>query len=188
MKQLVALALAAVMMSVPLLAQTKPTSDKQSPAGLPTAKPEEVGMSSERLARIRVAMQRYIDRKEVPGVVTLIARRGKVVHFDALGFRNAQDRDPMTADTIFRIASMTKPIASVALMMLYEEGYFLLTDPISKWLPEFADMKVAAAAPPAERIGAPYKLVPASRPITIKHVLTHTAGLPNSYRGFSVAD
>ncbi len=183
MKRLVALALAAVMISALALAQTKPGS-----AGLPTAKPEEVGMSSERLARIRVAMQRYIDRKEVPGVVTLVARRGKVVHFDALGFRNAEARDAMTTDTIFRIASMTKPIASVALMMLYEEGYFLMTDPISKWLPEFADMKVAAAAPPAERVGAPYKLVPAARPITIKHVLTHTAGLPNTYRGFTVAD
>ncbi|MEK6300070.1 MAG: serine hydrolase domain-containing protein [Acidobacteriota bacterium] len=188
MKRLVTLALAAAMMSVPLLAQTKTTSDKQSPAGLAMARPEAVGMSSERLARIRVAMQRYVDRKEVPGVVTLVARRGKVVHFDAIGFRNAETQAPMTTDTIFRIASMTKPIASVALMMLYEEGYFLLTDPISKWLPEFADMKVAVAAPPAERIGAPYKLVPAARPITIKHVLTHTAGLPNSYRGFTVAE
>jgi CubicO group peptidase (beta-lactamase class C family) len=183
MKRQVALALAVVMISAQAFAQTKP-----SPAGLPTAKPEEVGMSSERLARIRVAMQRYIDRKEVPGVVTLVARRGKVVHFEALGLRNVEARDPMTTDTIFRIASMTKPIASVALMMLHEEGYFLLSDPISKWLPEFADMKVAATAPPAERIDAPYKLVPAARPITIKHVLTHTAGLPNTYRGFTVAD
>lgn len=183
MKRLVALSLAVVVISAQALAQTTPASN-----GLPTAKPEEVGMSSERLARIRAAMQRYIDRNEVPGVVTVIARRGKIVHLEALGLRNAETRDAMTTDTIFRIASMTKPIASVALMMLYEEGHFLLTDPISKWLPEFAEMKVAAAAPPAERIGVPYKLVPAARPITIKHVLTHTAGLPNSYRGFNVAD
>ena len=188
MKRLLALALATAIMSVPLLAQTRSTTSDKTPAGLPMAKPEEVGMSSERLARIRPAMQRYVDRKEVPGVVTIVARRGKVVHFDAIGFRDAEAQAPMATDTIFRIASMTKPIASVALMMLYEEGYFLLTDPISKWLPEFADMKVAVAAPPAERVGAPYKLVPAARPITIKHVLTHTAGLPNSYRGFTVAD
>jgi CubicO group peptidase (beta-lactamase class C family) len=188
MKRLTAVALAAVIVSVPVLAQTRTTSDKPSPAGLPMAKPEDVGMSSDRLARIRVAMQRYVDRKEVPGVVTLVARRGKVVHFAATGFRDAEAKAAMTTDTIFRIASMTKPIASVALMMLYEEGYFLLTDPISKWLPEFADMKVALPAPPGERVGAPYKLVPAARPITIKHVLTHTAGLPNSYRGFTVAE
>jgi CubicO group peptidase (beta-lactamase class C family) len=183
MRRLVALALAIVMVSAQALAQTK-----AAPGGMPMAKPEEAGMSSERLARIRPAMQRYVDRKEVPGVVTIIARRGKVVHFDAIGLRNAEAQTPMTTDTIFRIASMTKPIASVALMMLYEEGYFLLTDPISKWLPEFADMKVAVAAPPSERLAGPYKLVPAARPITIKHVLTHTAGLPNSYRGFTVAD
>ena len=188
MKRLVALAISAAMLAVPLLGQTKTTSEKPSQAGLPMVKPEEVGMSSERLSRIRVAMQRYVDRKEVPGVVTLVARRGKVVHFDAIGFRNAETQAPMTTDTIFRIASMTKPIASVALMMLYEEGYFLLNDPISRWLPEFADMKVAMPAPPAERLGTPYKLVPAARPITIKHVLTHTAGLPNTYRGFTIAE
>jgi CubicO group peptidase (beta-lactamase class C family) len=94
----------------------------------------------------------------------------------------------MTTDTIFRIASMTKPVASVALMMLYEEGHFLLSDPISRFLPEFSDMKVAQAAPAEERGGAPYKLVPASRPITFKHVLTHTAGFPNSYRGITRAE
>jgi CubicO group peptidase (beta-lactamase class C family) len=153
--------------------------------GLPTARPEDVGMSSERLARIRVAMQRYVDKGLVPGVVTLVARRGRVVYFDALGYRDVESKAPMTTDTIFRIASMTKPIASVALMMLYEEGYFLLSDPIAKFLPEFANMKVAQVAPPAETGGAPYKLVPATRPITFKHVLTHTAGFPNAYRGIT---
>src|SRR5262249_1986808 len=155
------------------------------PSGLPVAKPEEVGMSSERLGRIRTAMQRYVDRGEVPGVVTLVARRGRVVHFDAVGYRDAESRAPMPTDAIFRIASMTKPITSVALMMLYEQGYFLLSDPISKFLPEFADSKVQAPAPPGEAVAAPYKLVPAARPITIRHVLTHTAGLPNSYRGIT---
>jgi CubicO group peptidase (beta-lactamase class C family) len=158
----------------------------QSPRpGLPTARPEDVGMSSERLARIRAGMQRYVDRGMVPGVVTLVARRGRVVHFEAIGYRDVEAKAPMTTDTIFRIASMTKPIASVALMTLYEEGHFLLNDPISKFLPEFANMKVAQAAQAAEPGGAPYKLVPAKNPITFKHVLTHTAGFPNSYRGLT---
>lgn len=153
--------------------------------GLATARPEDVGMSSERLGRIRVAMQRYVDKGLVPGAVTLVARHGRVVYFDAVGYRDAETKAPMTTDTIFRIASMTKPIASVALMMLYEEGHFLLSDPIAKFLPEFASMKVAQAATPAEAGGAPYKLVPATRPINFKHVLTHTAGFPNSYRGIT---
>lgn len=158
---------------------------QSSSAGLPLAKPEEVGISSERLGRIRTAMQRYVDRGLVPGVVTLVARRGRVVYFDAVGYRDVEAKAPMKTDTIFRIASMTKPIASVALMMLYEEGYFLLSDPISKFLPEFTDMKVAQAIPPGETSKEPYKLVPAVRPITFKHILTHTAGLPNTYRGLT---
>ncbi len=158
---------------------------KPAVQSLPTARPEEVGMSSERLGRIRVAMQRYVDRALVPGVVTLVARRGKVVHFEAIGYRDVEAKAPMRTDTIFRIASMTKPIASVALMMLYEEGHFLLSDPISKFLPEFAEMKVAQLAQASERVGTPYKLLPAARPITFKHVLTHTAGFPNSYRGIT---
>ena len=90
--------------------------------GVPAAEPEAVGMSSARLGRLDKVMQGYIDRDEVAGVVTLVARRGKVVHFSALGQRDVEAGAPMTHDTIFRIASMTKPIASVALMMLYEEG------------------------------------------------------------------
>ena len=112
-------------------------------AGLPVARPDQVGMSAERLARIRTAMQRYVDRGLVPGVVTLVARRGRVVYFESIGYRDVESKAPMTTDTIFRIASMTKPIASVALMMLYEEGHFLLSDRISKFLPEFTNMKVA---------------------------------------------
>ena len=133
-------------------------------------------------------MQRYVDRNEVSGVVTLVARQGRVVHLEAVGYRDAEAKAPMTTDTIFRIASMTKPIASVALMMLFEEGHFLLSDPISKWLPEFANMKVVQPAPPGERVETPYATVPAKRPITIKHLLTHTAGLANSYRGWTQPD
>ena len=160
-------------------------SDLPEMDGVPTAEPEAVGMLSERLERLDAVMQGYVDRNEVAGVVTLVARRGKVVHFSAAGQRDAENGAPMTHDTIFRMASMTKPIASVALMMLYEEGHFQLRDPISKWLPEFSDMQVAIPPPTQERIAGPYKLVPAARPITVQHVLTHTAGLANTYRGIT---
>ncbi len=163
-------------------------SDLPEMDGVPTAEPEAVGMSSERLERLDTVMQGYVDRNEVAGVVTLVARRGKVVHFSAAGERDAENGAAMTHDTIFRMASMTKPIASVALMMLYEEGRFQLRDPISKWLPEFADMQVAVPSPPQERLTGGYKLVPAERPITVQHVLTHTAGLSNSYRGLTRSD
>ena len=100
-------------------------------------------MSAERLARIGPVMQRYIDEQLVAGTITLIARRGKVVHFEARGFMDAERRIPMRPDAFFRIASMAKPITSVALMMLWEEGHFQLTDPVAKYLPEFSDVKVS---------------------------------------------
>ena len=150
---------------------------------LPMAEPEEVGMSSERLSRIRPVFQRYVDRNLVPGVVSLIARNGKVVYLDAVGFRDVEASTPMTTDTIFRIASMTKPITSVAVMMLYEEGHFLLSSQIKKWIPEFSNPQAAVPIPQGEYSGLPWKTVPAARPITIMHLLTHTAGLSNPYRG-----
>jgi len=187
MKRVFAYSLIATMI-LSLTAGNAPALSQGKAASLPAAKPEDVGMSSERLARIRTAMQRYVDKGLVPGVVTMVARQGKVVHFDAVGYRDAESKAPMTTDTIFRIASMTKPIASVALMMLYEEGHFLLNDPIAKFLPEFKEMKVAQVASNEERTGTPYKLVPAARPITFKHVLTHTAGFANSYRGITLPE
>lgn len=150
--------------------------------GLDTASPESVGMSSERLERVGAKMQEYIDNELVPGTVCVIARKGKVVYVDARGLREVDSGAPMTEDTIFRIASMTKPITTVALMMLYEEGAFQLFDPISKWLPEFSEMTVAVPSEGAP-VGLPYYTVPAVRPITVEHVLTHTAGLANAYRG-----
>ena len=151
---------------------------------LPTAKPEDVGMSSERLERIRPVMQRYVDDKKVPGVATLIARHGKVVYLDTVGCRDVEAGAPMETDTIFRIASMTKPITSVALMTLYEEGRFLLSSPIKKWIPEFSDQMVARLnLPGQDGSGAPYELVPSARDITVRHLMTHTAGLASSYRG-----
>ena len=156
--------------------------------GVPTAAPEEVGLSSARLERIDRAMQAYVERRDVAGVVSLVARRGKVVHFSAFGARDRDAGAPMTHDTIFRIASMTKPIASVALMILYEEGRFQLRDPIARWLPEFAEMEVASPATYQELGRGRYNTVEASGPITVQHLLTHTAGLPNTYRGITKPD
>jgi CubicO group peptidase (beta-lactamase class C family) len=157
--------------------------DEAAASPLPRAEPEEVGFSSERLRRLDAAMQGYVDRGEVAGVVTLIARHGKVVHLEAQGSRDREGATPMTTDTIFRIASMTKPIASVALMMLWEEGRFQLRNPIAEHLPELAEPRVAVPAGALEYVAEPFKTVPATRPITFQHVLTHTAGLANTYRG-----
>ncbi len=138
---------------------------------LPMASPESVGMSSERLERINAYFQRYIDANQIAGAVTLVARKGKVVHYEAQGWRYKEEDIPMTRDTIFGLASMTKPIASTALMMLFEDGLFLLDDPISKWLPEYENRTVRVSD------GARMRTVPEVRPVTIRHVLTHTSGL-----------
>ena len=138
---------------------------------LPMASPEEVGMSSERLQRVSALMQRHIDQNLLAGTVSLIARHGKVVHLEAQGFNNKDAGVPMATDNIFTIMSMTKPIVTVALMSLYEEGHFLLDDPISKWLPDYADKTIRRAG------GARTVSEPAARPITVRHVLSHTSGL-----------
>ena len=131
------------------------SADLPNIKGVPTADADSVGMSSERLEKIDSVMQAYIDRNEIAGAVTLVARYGKVVHFSALGKRDVENGEPMQHDTIFRIASMTKPIASVASMMLYEEGHFQLRDPISKWLPEFSEMEVAVPLDPQDYLVGP---------------------------------
>ncbi len=135
---------------------------------LPMAKAETVGMSSKRLERINAFIKGYIDRNEIAGAVTLVARKGKVVHFDAQGFRYKEENAPMQKDTIFSLMSMTKPIASTALMMLWEDGRFMLDDPISRWLPSYADKQVIDPVT-AQRVAA--------RPVTVRHILTHTSGL-----------
>lgn len=142
--------------------------------GLPTARAEDVGMCSKRLVRLTCAMQRYIDDELLSGTVTLVARRGKIVHFEALGRRYREANAPMAKDTIFDIMSMTKPIVSTALMMLYEEGYFILDDPISKYLPEIADKQVAVRDGDGD---GNTTRVDAVRPISFRHILTHTAGV-----------
>jgi CubicO group peptidase (beta-lactamase class C family) len=139
---------------------------------LPTGKPESVGLSSERLDRIGAAVQRSVDDKRIAGAVTLVIRRGHVAWFKAQGMSDREAAKAMPTDAMFRICSMTKPITSVAVMMLYEEGKFLLDDPVSKYLPEFKDAKVYVK--PAS--GEPYT-IPASKPITIRDLLRHTSGL-----------
>ncbi len=138
----------------------------------PPVKPEAVGLSSERLERIGAAVQRSIDKKQIAGAVTLVARRGRVAWFRAQGMADRESGRPMQTDAIFRICSMTKPITSVAVMMLYEEGRFLLDDPVSTYLPEFAHPKVLVKPPSGE----PYS-IPAAREITIRDLLRHTSGI-----------
>ncbi len=141
---------------------------------LPMAKPESVGMSSKRFERLDAAMQRYIDADMIAGTVTLVARKGEIIHLKAQGHRYIEGSDPMPTDAIFVIMSMTKPIVSTALMMLFEEGYFLLDDPISRYMPEYADMEVLVETEGGVR------RVQADRPITFRHVLSHTAGVDPS--------
>jgi CubicO group peptidase (beta-lactamase class C family) len=142
-------------------------------ADLPTAKPEDVGMSSERMHRIHDAIQRHIDAGEISGAVTLVVRRGRLVHLEAHGLMDIESKRPMEKDAIFRIASMSKPVTGVAVMMMLEEGKLHLNDPVSKYLPEFKNAKVAIAR---GNSGESY-LVPADRDLTIRDLLTHTNGL-----------
>ena len=143
-------------------------------AEIKVVKAETVGMSSERLERIGVGMRRLIDAGKIPGTVTLVARRGKVVHFETNGMRDVAKSLPMEKDTIFRLYSQTKPVTGAAVMMLFEEGHFLLSDPIAKYLPEFKDMVVYVGTKDGKMQTEP------ARPITIHHLLTHTSGMTYS--------
>lgn len=139
---------------------------------LPAAKPESVGLSADRLERIATAVEHDIDDKRIAGAVTLVVRHGKVAWFKAQGMSDREAAKAMPADAMFRICSMTKPITSVAVMMLYEEGKFLLDDPVSKYLPEFKNPRVLVK--PAS--GATYT-IPATKEITIRDLLRHTSGI-----------
>jgi CubicO group peptidase (beta-lactamase class C family) len=165
-----------VVAAVPLLAFPAEPSKKPE---LPTGKPEEVGMSTERLQHINDAMQRHIDAHQLAGAVTLVARKGKVVHFETHGWADAESKRPMTRDTLFRMASTTKPVTAVAILMLMEEGKLRLTDPVSRFIPEFKETKVAVAKPGSDEI----ELTAANRPITIRDLLTHTSGLGSGGTG-----
>ena len=149
------------------------------------AKPESVGLSSERLGRINRVMQGYLDRQQLAGSITLVARRGQVVHLETKGCRDREISQPMELDTLFpRIYSMTKPIASTGVMILLEEGHFQLTDPISRFIPAFKEVKVSQP----RGNGGDYDLVPPEREITIHDLLTHTAGLSYGFDDHSAID
>jgi CubicO group peptidase (beta-lactamase class C family) len=144
---------------------------------LPRATPEDIGLSSAGLARLGRVLQGEVERGLVPGAVVLIARRGQLGYFESFGQRDPASGAPMSNDSIFRIYSMTKPIVSVAAMMLWEEGRFLLNDPIAKFLPELGNVRVAVVQ------GADITQVNAERPITIQDLLRHTSGLTYEFRG-----
>jgi CubicO group peptidase (beta-lactamase class C family) len=141
------------------------------------ASPEDVGLSSERLDRIAKTIQKSIDDGRISGGVSLVARHGKIAYLKAVGMADRDAKKPMQTDSIFRICSMTKPITSVAVMMLYEEGRFMLNQPVSDFIPEFKDVKVLDPPYPQDKTSPPGSLVSAKHPITIRHLLTHTSGL-----------
>jgi CubicO group peptidase (beta-lactamase class C family) len=144
---------------------------------LPSAKPEQVGLSSERLDRIGPALKAEIQKGKFPGAVVLVARKGRVAYFEAFGQRDKAAGAPMTKDAIFRIYSMTKPLASVAAVILMEDGRLVLTDPVSRFLPEFTKLQVSAPKVDPTFGRVTYALVPAEREPTIQDLLRHTSGL-----------
>ncbi len=137
-----------------------------------TVQPESMGFSSQRLGRINQVMQQYVDEKKLAGMVTLVARQGKIVHIDKFGMADIRAKKSMQTDSLFRIYSMTKPITSTAVLMLFEEGRFRLTDPVHQYIPAFKDVKVLDSSVNAEK-----RLIEPKRLITIRDLLTHTAGL-----------
>lgn len=148
---------------------------------LPTTSPGNVGLSGKRLERLDAMLQEKAERKEVAGGVALIVRAGKAGYLNAFGMADIEDGKPMQPDSLFRIASMTKAITSLGVLMLHEEGKFLLTDPVSKYIPEFKNPQVLVPNP--EGSAEPYKLIPAKREITIRDLLTHTSGLAYTFSG-----
>ena len=149
----------------------------------PLTCPESVGLCSQRLARIGPWMQGYVAKGKLPGALTLVARRGELAYFDLTGLANVEEGIPLKKDTIFRFYSMTKPITSVAMMMLYEEGRFQLNDPLSKFIPAFANPQVFTGGAVDD-----YQVEPARREITIRDLLTHTSGLTYSFMQSSPVD
>jgi CubicO group peptidase (beta-lactamase class C family) len=155
-------------------------------AAAPTVRPESVGLSTARLARVTELLQRQIDAGAFSGAVTLIARNGRVALFTAQGVMDLESKTPMRTDAVFRIMSMTKPIVAVSILMLVEEGKLRLTDPVGAFIPELQTLKVTVPntegfAPPSPAYTAaapqPGRIVEAQRPITIRDLLTHTSGL-----------
>ncbi len=154
---------------------------------VPRATPEEVGLSSERLGRITEVVRRHIEAGDVSGAVTLVARRGHIAHFEAQGFLDIESQTPLPTDAIFRLASMSKPITAVAIMMLVEQGEIRLDDPVSRFIPEFADSDKVAVPRPGGEDGE-FDLVTANRPITVRDLLTHGSGLVSGGLGARAAN
>lgn len=159
-----------------------------APRGPQKAPPEDVGLSSERLARATAAIEADVAAGRIPGAVGLVARRGKVAYFEARGEADREAEKPMRRDTIFRIYSMSKPITTTALMMLHEEGKFQLRDPLDRYLPEYADMTVFEESPVAPGDPKAARRVPAKRPITVQDLMRHTAGLTYGIFGNAAVD
>jgi CubicO group peptidase (beta-lactamase class C family) len=191
-KRVLPLALGIVAFTLPLAAGV---------GALSSGKAEDLGFSPERLARVREAVQRHVDAGQVSGAVTLVARRGRIAHFESYGAMDLESKKPMPKDGIFRLASMSKPITAVAVMMMVEEGKVRLTDPVSRFIPEFRGAKVAVARPGARAGGAPgapggtggrggapeFDTVSATRDITVRDLLTHGSGLMSGGLGNAVA-
>src|SRR6266446_2368708 len=154
-----------------LIAVTLQTALAAGPQALPTAKAENVGMSTERLTRLSEGMKSLVDQGRLAGVVTMVARRGKVIELEAIGKRDIAANLPMQKDSIFRIYSMTKPITGVAMMMLLEEGKWQLNDPLAKYIPEFADLKVYGTDANGNVV-----MKDQVHPVTMRELMSHTGG------------
>jgi CubicO group peptidase (beta-lactamase class C family) len=156
---------------------------------VPSGRPEDVGLSSERLQRINDVVQQYIASNQVSGAVTVVSRKGQIAHFEAQGLMDLESGTPMRKDAVFRIASMTKPVTGVAILMLMEEGQLRLNDPVSRFIPEFKNMKVAMMKPQSPAAsGQPPRdpeiyTVSADREITVRDLMTHTSGLESGGAG-----
>src|SRR5437773_6978295 len=172
MQRLTALLMALLFVLFPVVAQA-----------LPTASPEEVGLSKERLGRIAPALARQIEAKSFPGAVAMVVRKGKIAYFETVGQLDPKTSAPMPKDAIFRLYSMTKPFTSVAAMMLVEEGRIVLSDPVSKYLPSLGKLEVSVPRFDPDTGKAVYALIPAEREMTIQDLLRHTSGLV--YAGFT---
>lgn len=157
-------------------AATRPSTAPKTPP-LPEAKPETLGLSRPRLQAMSDAFKREIDKGTVPGVTVLVARRGQLGWFEALGRQSPTGSAPMARDSIFRIFSMTKPIVSIGIMALVEDGHVLLGDPVAKFIPEFANQQVGIVN------GGNLELVPPKRPMTVQDLLRHTSGLTYEHQG-----
>lgn len=164
-----------ILLVLPLLVACSTTATLNLDIGgdLLNSSPESVGMDSDRLDRVTEAMQGFVDQGLLAGVVTMVARDNRIVHFESVGYQDKEAGIPMSDDTIFRIYSMSKPITGVALMMLYEEGKFKLSDPVEKYLPEFKDLQVFAGMDDDGNMITE----PQDHPMTIRELMSHTGGL-----------